>query len=276
MDQRLASRRREAFETRGFIGPVPVASPEAMRGHRARLEAFEQAWPAHKGKLFQAPHLLFPWLFELLKTPPLLDALEALLGPDLLLVQCGFRIKEPGDSRYVAWHQDDHYIKIAPLFVTAVIAFSDNTPESGCLKLVPGSHRREPLPHQDLDDASNMLTRGQQITAEFDHGAAETVALEAGEAVIFHCRTIHGSAPNRASDRRINIQVEYCATAARRLGSRDYAALVRGRDDYGHFDPLPQPAAELGPEAFAAHREVVERRISESYRGSPRASPALD
>ena len=264
------------FEEEGVIGPFTLLTPHRMAVLRGRLEAFERDFPDQRGKLFQAPHLLFPWLFDLLRAPALLDRLEPILGPDILLLQCGFRIKEPGDRRYVAWHQDDYYIKIEPFFVTCVIAFAANDEASGCLKVVPGSHRGPLLAHRDRDDDLNILTRGQEITESFDEAKARAMVMAPGQAVAFHARTIHASEANRSQGRRINIQVEYCSTAARRQGSRDFAALVRGTDRYRHFDPLPAPAERLDAAAFAQHRAVVERRIRESYRGAKRRSPALD
>ncbi|MSO93076.1 MAG: phytanoyl-CoA dioxygenase [Rhodospirillales bacterium] len=263
------------FEEDGYVGPLRMISTEAMAALRERIERFERDHPEARGKLFHGPQLLFPWLFDFLQAPALLDALEDLLGPDLLCIQSGFRIKEPQDGRYVGWHQDSYYIRMGPTWVVAVISFTDSTRENGAIQIVPGSHKWGLLPHEETDDKKSMLTRAQRITAQFDTARATDVEAKAGEALILANTIVHGSQPNRTDERRINYVVEYAPTVTKREGPREPAMLVRGVDRYNHFDREERPKDEFGPLSLARHRHVIETRIKESYRGSKRASPAL-
>lgn len=275
MPKSLSPEQVRQFEDQGYFGPVQMVPPVEMARIRERLEAFENAHPEAVGKLFQGPHLLFPWLFDMLHAPGLLDALEDLLGPDLLCVQSGFRIKEPHDGRHVGWHQDSYYVRMLPTWVTCVISFTDSTAANGALRIVPGSHKWGLLPHEETDDAKSMLTRGQRITKDFDAAGAIHCETKAGEAMIFNNTIVHGSDPNRTDARRINCVIEYCPTETRRAGPREPATLVRGVDRYNHFDREERPKDEFGPLSIARHRFVIETRNKESFKGSKRISPAL-
>src|SRR3546814_10060633 len=114
-------------------------------------------------------HLLFRWVDELIRHPKVLDAVEDILGPNLLAWNTHFFIKEPGDERYVAWHQDLTYWNLDPAkALTAWIALSPSTPKSGAMRMVPGTHTREVVPHLDTWKKGAMLTRGQEIAVEVD------------------------------------------------------------------------------------------------------------
>lgn len=263
------------FEEQGYVGPLRIVSTEVMADLRARIERFEREHPKDCGKLYHGPQLLFPWIYDFLQTPALLDALEDLLGPDLLCIQSGFRIKEPHDGRYVGWHQDSYYIRMGPTWVVAIISFTDSTKENGALQIIPGSHKWGLLTHEETLDKKSMLTRAQRISADFDASGAIDVECKAGEALILANTIVHGSQPNRTDERRINYVVEYAPTATKREGPREPAMLVRGQDRYNHFDREERPKDEFGPLSLARHRHVIETRIKESYKGSKHASPAL-
>jgi hypothetical protein len=263
------------FEDEGYVAPIPVVSPEEMRGLRRRLEAFERDHPQALGKLEQNPHLLFRWLDGLIRSPTLLDALEDLLGPDLFCLVTAFRRKEPGAGTYAGWHQDAYYLKYDPFFVTCLVAFTEQTAENGCLRVIPGSHRWELLPHEETDDDKSLLTRSQRITAEIDTAKAAPVELAAGQAMVFRDRLVHGSPPNRSRERRVAFLMDVVPARAKRIGSRDAGTLLRGRDTHGHFDVLPRPKDDFGPDALSLHRLACETRDRESYKGSRRTPPAL-
>lgn len=246
------------YERDGYLAPLRVFSPEQAAQFRAELEAVEQAWGGpltrpHTGK----PHLLFPWAAELIRAPALLDAVEDLLGPDILAWESVLFIKEANTPSFISWHQDVTYWGLEPAdILTAWVALSPSTPESGCMRVVPGSHTREVVPHIETYAPDNMLSRGQELSVEVKEEEAVDLVLQPGEMSLHNVRIFHGSLPNRSADRRIGLGIRYMSTATRqRSPLPDWACLVRGVDRFGHFrlEPVPERGGSLSPAAVAAH-----------------------
>jgi len=260
----------ERYRRDGFYFPVPVLSPGEANEYRRRLEAVEAE---HGGTLTaeirQKPHLLFTWLADLVRHPAILDAVEDVLGPNLLVWSTSFFIKGPRDSTFVSWHQDATYWGLSePDVVTAWVAITDATVDNGAMRMVPGSHG-EQLAHRDTFAANNLLSRGQEIEVEVDDARGVDVVLRAGQMSLHHVRMVHGSPPNRSDDRRIGFAIRYIPTHVRQLaGDTDGAMLVRGVDDHRYYVPERPPAADLSPEARAHHAESVARSARILYRGT--------
>ena len=263
----------ERFKRNGFYFPIEVLTPSAAAECRARLEAFEQANDGPlRGELRHKPHLLFPWLNELVRHPRILDAVEQLLGPNLLCWSSSFFIKEANDPGFVSWHQDGTYWGLSsPDVVTAWLAFTPANTINGCMKFIPGTHLIQ-VPHTDTFHKDNLLTRGQEIAVEVDEDQAVLAELRPGEASLHHVMLFHGSAPNRSSDRRIGLAIRYVPTHVRQIaGERDSATLVRGVDIFHYFEHEPAPSADYSPEARALHAAITERQLKVLYRGTDRS-----
>lgn len=274
MPRTLAAAAVDQFERTGVCFPIRVMTANAAHALRARLEAAERGLGGSiAGNLRHKSHLVFTWLDELVRLPAVLDAVEDLIGPDLLVWSSNLFVKNARDPSFVSWHQDSTYWGLSePLAVTAWVAFSASTPESGCLRVSPGSHLTDQLPHVDNPSAYNLLTRGQEIAVTIDERSAIDVVLAPGEMSVHHVRAAHGSEPNRSDDRRIGFAIRYIPTRVRQRAGRDFATLVRGHDAYGHFEPEPRPAADLDPAAVVAHAEIM-RVVSETLlQGSSRQS----
>ena len=261
MGIRLSDDQIEFYRSNGYLAPVDVLSEAEVRGLRAELEATERAKGGPlQGAFRHKSHLLFPWLNALIRDPRLLDAVEDVLGPDILCWNTNLFAKELRDPGYVSWHQDATYWGLsAPLSVTAWVALSPSTPESGCVQVLPKSHLKAQLPHLERPDAANMLSRGQEIAVEVDEAEAVDLVLRPGQCSLHHLMTVHGSRPNCSADRRIGIAIRYIAASVPQLGGRDYATLVRGSDDEHNFEAEPVPRHSLDEAALAAHRIVVAR-----------------
>jgi ectoine hydroxylase-related dioxygenase (phytanoyl-CoA dioxygenase family) len=260
----------EQYRREGFYFPVPVLAPEEARGYRARLETVEREHGGKlSGELRQKCHLLFTWLDTLIRHPRILDAVEDLLGANLLCWSSSFFIKEPRDSAFVSWHQDSTYWGLSePDVVTAWVAFSESSIESGAMRMVPGTHR-EQVPHRDTFAPENLLSRGQEIMVEVDEARAVDIVLHPGEMSLHHVRMFHGSPPNRSADRRIGYAIRYIPTHIKQVaGARDSATLVRGVDEYHHFEAEEAPARDLEPAAVARHAAILKRQGEILYRGT--------
>jgi ectoine hydroxylase-related dioxygenase (phytanoyl-CoA dioxygenase family) len=256
----LSAEQLAAYRRDGFVFPVRVASAERARGWRDEMEALERA----HGPLHYLPkaHLVVPLADRLARDPAVLDAVESLLGPDLLLWDCAFIVKEAGDGKRVTWHQDLTYWGLQPADVASIwLALSPATPQSGCMRMMPGSQSGPQLRHRDNKAPDNILSRGQEIDTTVDESLAIDTALAPGEMSIHHGRTWHASHPNRSGDRRIGFNAQYLAPWVRQaVGDWDSALLVRGEDRYGHFAAEWSATTDFVPDQLARMREISARR----------------
>ncbi|MDB5825036.1 MAG: Chlorinating enzyme [Herminiimonas sp.] len=259
------------FQRDGYYAPAQVMSPGEAAEYRRRLEAFEASQGRRLPPQYhQKAHLLFTWLADLIRRPQILDAVESVLGPNLLVWSTSFFIKEANDPAYVSWHQDSTYWGLsAPEVVTAWVAFSDSNHENGCLRVVPGTHTMDQVEHVDTAGENNMLTRGQEIAVKVDESTAVELPLRPGEMSLHHIRLFHNSQPNQSNDRRIGFAIRYIPTRiSQASGGKSTATLVRGTDQYRHFEHEPRPAFDMAPEAIAYHAEVMRRQKELLYKGA--------
>ncbi len=267
----LSKSQVEAFQRNGYHFPIRVM-PEALALElRAKLEAFEvRHGLVMKTPYRNKPHLVFKWLNDLMRRPEILDPIEDLYGGNLLAWSSSFFIKEPHDPAYISWHQDSTYWGLShPDVVTAWVALSVSDEPSGVMRVLPGSHLIEQLPHKDTFARDNLLTRGQEVQVEVDEKKVVDMPLSPGEMSLHHVRIVHGSKANRSDRRRIGVAIRYVPTYLRQTaGARDHASLVRGVDTYHHFDADPVPKSDLHADAVAAHREITAEAEQILYRGT--------
>ncbi len=270
MGKMLSATQIAAFEHDGFLFPLRAFSAAEARGYRDALEAYEvSTGDAIHANMRHKVHLLFRWADAIVHHPRILDAVEDILGPDLLCWTTNFFIKEAEDPAFVSWHQDSTYWGLDPAdVVTAWVAFTDAPVESGAMKFLPGSHKLDQIAHRDTYAADNLLTRGQEIEMTVDEAEAVDVPLRAGEFSLHHIRLVHGSKPNATPDRRIGLAVRYIPTYVRQVKIDDSAMLVRGTDRHGNFELEPRPGADLDDAGLAAHAAAMQRMIGAVYSGT--------
>ena len=281
MNQTTASRVGQSplaarYERDGFLCPYDVISETEAAAILADLEAGEAelADPQRRAELSMLrsyPARLLPSFDRLIRHPRLLDAVSQILGPDLLAWGSGLFIKEAASPNFVSWHQDLTYWGLDEVNeVTAWVALSPATVESGCMRFVPGSHRKRLVPHRDSFAKDNLLTRGQEIAVEVDEASAVDVVLRPGQASLHHGHLFHASGPNRSSVRRVGAAIRYVTPSMKQTsGARLLVAQVSGRDDYGHFTVAPPPAGRLLAEDFERCRRDVELKRGVLYKGVP-------
>ena len=260
---RLNQSEVEAFQRDGYYAPVDVFSVEEARRWRADLEAFERTLPAgpvsagDRRKL----HVRCPWARDLVEDPRLLDVMESLLGPDLLVFTSTFFIKEPNTDAITAWHQDATFFGLQPYeHVTAWVALSEASIEAGCMEFIPGSHRWGQLAHGQTALPGTINAGARSISAPMDTSTAVFAPVKTGQVSLHHTLIAHNSPPNRSNDRRIGLGISYIPTHCRHSGNKRMSAtLVRGVDRHGHFDLEDDPRA-LSAEAQAeAHARAYGR-----------------
>ena len=265
------------FSRNGFLAHIPVIEPAEADRIRTRTEDFEETHPEEKKWAFGLKsNMLFRWLYDLSCLPGILAPIEDLLGPAILLTHTILGIKEPKKANRVGWHQDQQQVYVHPYFVICNLAITDTTEENGCLRIIPGSHKGNVLPHSNVEEDQHGLAiaggyeRQLEIKAAIDESMAVSVPLKKGEMVFFHANCIHGSEPNRSSDRRVTILTDYMPTYAFQESGRGAAQLVRGVDTFGHFDSDPVPKDDFSTEAVAAWKEAIAAYSENVYTGKDR------
>lgn len=249
---------RRRYRRDGYISGIEILSLEAAAGHRAAMEAAESKIGSlhYKTKV----HTILRSPLRLATMPDVLDIVEALIGPDILLYNVTYIVKEAGSPSHVSWHQDLTYWGLShDDQVSMWLALSAATPETGCMRMIPGSHQRGRLDHRSTEDRTNVLLQGQTVP-DVDESEAVMCPLKPGEASFHHGWTLHASMPNHGTDRRIGLNVQYLAAhVSQTKHDLDSAMLVRGRDRYHHFAPDTPADIDLDPAAMARQVELEDR-----------------
>lgn len=231
------------YREHGWMCPIDVMSENDATALAAELEAAEAAYPAdlHAEHRNNA-HLAFPFLAELALHDRVVDAAAALVGDDIGLWSSVLFIKEPMSGSFVSWHQDATYMALEPdNFVTAWIALTPSTANSGCVSVIPGSHTNGRAPHTDTFADDNILTRGQEV-ADIDESAAVNLELRPGQMSLHHPWLIHGSVPNRTSSRRVGVAMQsYFGGDVRPTSGEHHVMHVRGAPIADPFVTAPRP-----------------------------------
>lgn len=261
---------KERFERDGFVYPIRVFSEERAAAYRARLEEAEAIAadiPEGQSLFREYANIGLDFVGEIIRDPAVTDPVAEILGDDLLALACNFFNKEPGTTSFVSWHQDLHYWGLEEdQEVTAWIALSPATRESGAMKFVPGSHTQI-VDHRDTGHEDNLLTRGQEVAVDVDEADAVVTELRPGEMSLHHGRLFHASEPNRSADRRIGLAIRYIPTSMTQIGGADMCVtLCRGEDRYGNFQLVEPGTGLLKPEDVERHREIRDRRRKVLYR----------
>ncbi len=266
----------------GFLFPLSVFSEQEASEIRAEFEGIERDWreanlplPLNTYKRVNA-HLVMPIAARIALDARVLDVVQGVLGPDIMVWSAEFFVKEPHTKHTVGMHQDLTYWGMGetPDQVTAWIALSPATVESGCMDFVRESHKNPILPHNDTYSETNLLSRGQEIAVEVADEDKTHIELKPGQMSLHHGLTIHGSGPNRSDDRRIGLAIRYLNPNARQLvAERDYAMPARGRDAQGNFVHVEPPNGLFSNEALTLYEQVRQDQSKALAQGADNSVP---
>mgnify|MGYP003956548239 FL=1 len=257
----LANKQINFYNENGYLYPIKVISPEESLQYRKKLEEYElKTGHVISGNDRHKSHLLFRWVYEIVNNKIILDAVEDLLGPNILCWSTNFFIKEPKDNTFVSWHQDAEYWGLEPNdVVTAWIALSDATIKTGPMEVIPKSHKWKNREHEQTFKNNNLLSRGQEIKNITNINKAIAMPLLAGEISLHHVKLAHSSKINKSNDRRIGIAIRYASTAVKQKKSnKDSALLVRGKDNYLNFTHEKPPKSDNDVNAIKNHKTASE------------------
>ena len=248
----------------GFLSPFPLLDAAELDACRQGVERYE-AWlgapiNAHPEMKWRTmPYLLMPWAARLARDPRILDKVEDLLGPDILIFTSTFFIKEPHSATIAAWHQDSTYYGLEPREeVTVWIALTEASEAAGCMDALSFRGKPRQLSHVSRVVENSVNRAAQVITEPLDESAPVAMPLQAGWFSMHHGLCPHRSGPNTSQHRRIGLGLNYIPTHARPAGSvRQAALLVRGTDRYGNFEPADWAKEELGENEVRMHERTV-------------------
>jgi non-haem Fe2+, alpha-ketoglutarate-dependent halogenase len=267
----LTAEQAASFHYNGFLYPLPALSAEEIATCLAGLARLETELGAAVAdadiKWRSHAYAHSPWFNDLVRHPKILDAVEDVIGPDILVWTSTFFIKEPRSETFAAWHQDGAYFGLEPNEqVCAWVALSEASEEAGCMEMLSSRGAPRMLQHSPMGLRHSINRAGQTIVEEFDRSSPTAMALKAGEFSLHHEFAVHRSAPNNAAHRRIGVGINYLPTHVRVNGPvRLKAMLARGEDRYGYWDLIDPPSAERDAAALATHQQVSDR-YRENYK----------
>ena len=240
----LSAQQIKYYNEKGYIAPIDVLSNQEVSEIRKEIETIEKKWPdALAGPGRNYVHLISPVFNKLCLNKKILDAVESIIGKNILICGTTLFIKNPNEKGFVSFHQDAKYIGLEPHnWVTAWIAITDANEENGCMQMWPRSHKKNLIHHTEKFDENNLLTRGQAIE-NVPSEEIESVVLETGQMSLHHPTVIHGSGLNKSNDRRIGFVVQsYIGTNVNQVLGKMYVQKARGEDTYKFhkYSDIPQ------------------------------------
>jgi hypothetical protein len=147
-------------------------------------------------------------LLECARHPDILDPVEQILGPDLILWGSQVFSKPAAEGLAIPWHQDGQYWPVRPLRTATVwIAIDRADVDNGCMRVVPGTHRQGLMDHTTSDDEGLALNQG--LAEPVDEGRVVDVVLEPGQFSLHDAMLVHGSNANRSGRRRCGYAIRY-------------------------------------------------------------------
>jgi ectoine hydroxylase-related dioxygenase (phytanoyl-CoA dioxygenase family) len=262
MTNKLSRQQLTQYERQGIIFPINVLSSEEIAYFSSEFEALIKNCGLRKrlGDL----HLFFEWAYRLATHNAVLDAIQDVLGGNILVYSTLVFYKPPRDSGYVSWHQDSVYsgLHLTPS-ISAWIALTQSDSANGCMRVIPKSHKQGLLNHINVGDEDNLLLRGEQLDTVVNEAEALDVVLQPGEMSLHHNTIVHGSKPNTSGEPRAGFTVRFVTN---QITNRARPMLrARGKADCSHLILAEPPLGTDQDMAFEAWREYSAAQIRDRF-----------
>ena len=266
----LSSNQLKQYEDEGFVSPINIFSKDKAKEIRNEIELIENNMP---GELENSgrynAHLISPLLDEVTHNSKILDAVQSLIGKNILVCGTTLFIKNPYEKGFVSYHQDAKYIGLEPHnWVTAWVAITDSNEENGCMRMWSGSHKDNLKEHDQKFNEGNLLTRGQTVK---NVPGLETIplVLEAGQMSLHHPTVVHGSELNKSNDRRIGFVIQsYIGTNVKQVLGKNSVQLARGVDKFNYHEKIGRPQKLLDENDIKLKKQENDNLQEIFYRGS--------
>jgi ectoine hydroxylase-related dioxygenase (phytanoyl-CoA dioxygenase family) len=256
MSNILGVKELEHYRERGYVLPHFRLPDDLLRLLRQGVEKVLATYTDTAQEDIANPHMISS-ISGLQENPfmvaachaQILDMVEQILGPDLVLWITRILCKPPKEGREVPWHQDGEYWPMRPLETCSVwIAIDPVAEANGCMRFIPGSHLHEEMYRHHVTDRKNLVLSLELDQDQFDESDAVNIELEPGCMSLHHVKLIHGSSANKSGQRRAALIMRYMPASSyynRDLVDRTRVLspfnianqpllLVRGRDRSGN------------------------------------------
>ena len=266
----LSSNQLKQYNDEGFVSPINIFSKEKAKEIRNEIELIENKIPneLEKSGRYNA-HLISPLLDEVTHNSKILDAVQSLIGENILVCGTTLFIKNPNEKGFVSFHQDAKYIGLEPHnWVTAWVAITDSNEKNGCMRMWSGSHKDNLKEHEEKFNEGNLLTRGQTVK-NVPKLETTPLILEAGQMSLHHPTVVHGSELNKSNDRRIGFVIQsYIGTNVKQVLGKNSVQLARGVDKFNYHEKIGRPQKLLDENDIKLKKHENDNLQEIFYKGS--------
>ena len=269
----LSSNQLKQYENQGYISPIEVLSSSEALEARNEIELIEKKLPNEIDKSGRYNvHLISPKLDSIVHNSKILDAVESIIGKNILVCSTTLFIKNPNEQDFVSYHQDAKYIGLEPHnWVTAWVALTDSNENNGCMKMWPKSHLNI-KDHNEKFNEGNLLTRGQTVE-NVPEDEVKSIELKAGQMSLHHPRVVHGSGINRSNDRRIGFVIQsYIGTNVKQILGKNSVQIARGEDKYHYHEIINRTKAFMSKESILLRKKENDYLQEIFYKGAKQKS----
>ena len=270
----LSANQLKQYEDEGFVSPINILSKERAKEVRNEIELIEKELPEEleKSGRYNA-HLISPLLDKVTHNPEILDAVQSLIGEDILVCGTTLFIKNPNEEGFVSYHQDAKYIGLEPHnWVTAWVAITDSNENNGCMRIWSKSHKDSLKQHEQKFNEGNLLTRGQTVK-NVPKEETTPLVLTAGQMSLHHPTVVHGSDLNKSDDRRIGFVIQsYIGTNVRQVLGKNSVQLARGKDIYNYHEKIERSKSLMNKNDLKLKKKENDNLQEIFYKGSSKKS----
>ena len=266
----LSNEQINQYKEDGYIAPIDVLTKDEAEEVKKEIEYIEKKWPNEiEGLGRNYVHLISPVLDKVSHNSKILDAVESIIGKDILVCGTTLFIKNPDKKGFVSFHQDAKYIGLEPHnWVTGWLAVTDANEENGCMRMLKGSHKKDLKFHDQKFDENNLLTRGQTIE-NVPINETTPVILKAGQLSLHHPTIIHGSGLNKSKERRIGFAIQsYIGTNVDQVLGKIYVQQARGSDTFKFHQHVKRPTELMNENDIIIRKKANEELSKIFYSGS--------
>ena len=218
------------------------------------------------------PNLLSKFFDNLAFDENIISSVKQIIGEDIYIWSSAFFPKEPGEGKIVSFHQDNPYWQLTSNnVVSAWIALTKSTEESGALSVVPKSHKNGIIKKLDVNNARESYLKGEKTTSDKDllsynqnldkfieQNPPKCLELQPGEFSIHHVNTVHGSGVNNSNNPRIGFAIRYISSDTKHLVEKkgDSAIHVCGKKN-SYFSDEIRPGKSFSEESITNFEKAM-------------------